>query len=100
MWAQSRQQLRLTSEEFWALTPRELHALYEADRINLYRDGLAAAAIYNTSRQKKTDPVIKPMDFFESKKTAKSSNRVASAQEILAKMTEFERLAAEQGGKR
>ena len=94
MWAQARQQLRLSSDEFWDLTPRELYALYEANKFNLHIAGLAPSAIYNVNRRKKSDPAVSPMAFFETKKAAKPAAKFASAQDILLQMDQFELMAA------
>lgn len=56
------------------MTPGELialgDALKEKRRLENYRSGLIAAAIYNVHRGKRSQKPIKPLDFFEAKKTS------------------------------
>lgn len=74
---------------FWSLTPRELFACFdewrESERMANYRAGVAAAAVYNVNRVKKSAKFIQPLDFFESRHRV----RGRSAEEIDADLTKL-----------
>lgn len=96
MWAFAHQCLRLTTDEFWNLSPREFFKLAEVYRQNEklwnYRAGLAPAMTANTNRSKSTDRVWQPLDFFGGEA---EEPKILSAEEILEKMETIDRLMKE-----
>jgi hypothetical protein len=93
MWAFAVECLHLRTEEFWMLSPREFFKLadvYERNEKMLnYRAGLVAAVTRNVHRQKDADRVWQPLDFFGA---LDEEQQIATADEILDKMENFERL--------
>jgi hypothetical protein len=85
----------LDDQLFWELTPREIQACFDAwradqERWNV-RAGTIAAAIFNVKRTKRRDPVLKWSDFFQ---PLRHRPRIASAEEINAKLSGFAALGA------
>ena len=68
LWTLAVVDLGISSDEFWRLTPREFFALInrkeQRDRLENYRAGLGAAAVFNVNRSKRTSKVWSPFDFF------------------------------------
>lgn len=85
LWSFAREDLRLGTDEFWALTPREYDALVQRykqrEDLANYRAGIVAAAVYNCDERRKQRTTA--MQFFGEQPQAR---RMKSAEETLLEM--------------
>lgn len=90
MWAQARICLRLSSEEFWALTPRQFHLLFDQYRKTLvHREmlhGFTTAAVKNASPWVKDDPAI-PLHYMPNHPDFGGTSEAARREAEAAKLT-------------
>lgn len=70
LWAVWTQRLGRSTEDFWALTPREvsacIHQYRDAESIQNYRHGIIAAMVLNVHRSKESPRIWAWTDFFPS----------------------------------
>jgi hypothetical protein len=89
MWTIAREDLRLSSREFWSLTHKEYDALLERhkhrERMKNYRAGVMASLYFNSHRTKGTKK-MNPLDFFEGEQKQERSEGIRPAEEIFAEM--------------
>lgn len=94
MWAFADQCLHLRGDEFWTLSPREffkLAEIWKREQTMLnYRAGITAANILNVHRQKNSDRIWQPLDFFRTDEELLPECR--TAEEIEAQMDALDKI--------
>ena len=85
MWARARYHLRLSSKEFWCLTPRQFHLLWEEHREHMVHtemlQGWTTAAVVNSSPYRREG--VSALQYMPSHR--ESPMRQASAKKLTAK---------------